>query len=313
MVLRTVRGRDEDGDFVPQLAVTVALLLAFCCVAVLMWFLNHVANSINVTQVVALVHADLAGAIERLPERGRAGEEPDAPAPEMRGAARLLAPANGYLRVLDDAALADWAAGHDAMFRVAVHPGDFVFRGSRLGEIAPSSLQAEAQEVLNRAVTLGRSRSVEQDIEFAVRQLVEVALRALSPSINDPFTAIAVVNHFGAALCDLAGRELPDGRTFRDGRLRVERPATDYVGLVDAMLHMVRQSGASSPAVMIRLVDVLAEVAAVEQDPRRRRVLRRHLDLAFEAATAATGDRAAREDLEDRHRAALRQLAAVRR
>lgn len=311
LVLRTVRGRDDESDFVPQLAISVALLLAFCCVAVLMWFLNHVASSINVTHVVALVHDDLTGAIKRLPERRRPGQQLDERTPEMRDAAPLHAPANGYLRVLDDAALADWAAQRDAVFRLVVRPGNFVFRGSRLGEIAPSSLQAEAEKMLNRAITLGRSRSVEQDIEFAVRQLVEVALRALSPSLNDPFTAIAVLDRFGAALCDLAERELPDGRTFREGRLRVERPATDYVGLLDAMLHMVRQDGASSPAVMIRLAEVVAEVAAIEQDPHRRHALRRHLELAFEAAMAATGDRAAREDLADRHQAALRLLTAV--
>ena len=214
--------------------------------------------------------------------------------------------------MLDDAALADWAAGSDASLRLTVRPGDFVFRGSRLGQVAPSSVQAEAQDVLNRAITLGRSRGVEQDLELAVRQLVEVALRALSPSLNDPFTAIAVLDRFGAALCDLARRELPNGRTFRDGCLRVERPATDYAGLVDAMLHMVRQSGASSPAVMIRLIEVVAEVVAVEQEPRRRHVLRRHLGLAFEAAMAATGDRAAREDLEQRNRAALQQFVVIR-
>ena len=301
----------EEGAFVPQLAVTAALLLAFACVGVLIWFLHHVATSINVMRVVALVHADLAEAIEALPRgQDRSGAGPcDADDPTPGEGAPLAVRGAGYLRVLDEDGLADWAAGRDAVLRLRVRPGDFVFPGAPVGEVWPAAASAGAEEALRGAMVLGDERSVEQDLEFAVRQLVEIALRALSPGINDPFTAIAVLDRLGAGLCALAGRELPEGRTTRGGRVRVIRPATGYAGLLDAMFHMLRESGAGQPAAMIRLLEVLAGVGSVERDPARRRELRRHAGLAAEAALRGTPDEAAEADIAERRDRAFAALA----
>ncbi len=314
--LRTVRGLDDGNNFVPQLAVSVALLLGFACVGVLMWFLHHVAASINVTHVVALVHGELADVVARLPPRRP--EDADTAEPILlphdditfRDAAPLRTKHGGYLRALDDAKLAEWAAGCGAVVRLRVRPGDFVFPGSTIGEVAPPEVCEAAHEALADALALGQSRSVEQDLEFAVRQLAEIALRALSPSMNDPFTAIAVIDRFGAVLCNLEHRILPNGCTARSEQVRVQRPATDYAGLADAMFHMIRENGVSSPPVMIRLLEVLTEVGAVEHDPGRRNVLRRHAELAAEAALDTITDRAAKEDIVARRVLVLETLAA---
>ena len=154
-------------------------------------------------------------------------------------------------------------------------------------------------------MTLGETRNAEQDLEFVVRQLVEIALRALSPGINDPFTAIAVLDRLGESLCELAGRRLPDGRSLRHGRMCVVRPATTYAGLTDAMFHPVRQAGAPQPAVAIRLLEVLAEVAGVERDPARLAELRRHAALARDAACRSTEDASALRAVADRYAAAM--------
>lgn len=309
VALRSVH-EAEEGAFVPQLAVSVGLLLAFACVGVLIWFIHHVATSINVDRVVALVHADLSAALARLPPKGEpAGAAPGDAAPDPSGAP-LLAPKGGYLRVLDDAALADWAEERDVRLWLRIRPGDFVFPGSVVGHVAPAPAADQAQSALADAMTLGDTRSVEQDLEFAVRQLVEIGLRALSPGINDLFSAMAVLDRLGAALCELAGRDLPSGCLRRDGRLRLSRSATDYEGLLDAMFHMLRQAGAGTPAVMIRLIEVLGEVAAVERDAQRRRCLRRHVVLARNAALAATRDASAIASIEHRHARALESLAS---
>jgi uncharacterized membrane protein len=306
VALRSVH-EAEEGAFVPQLAVSVGLLLAFGCVGVLIWFLHHVASSISVDRVIALVQRDLSQALARLPsDPGEAGA-PDLP-PCVLGAS-LCAPGGGYLRVLDDNALADWAGERDARLQLLVRPGDFVFPGSEIGMVWPATEREEAQAALGRALSLGDGRNLEQDLEFAVRQLVEIGLRALSPGINDPFTAIVVMDRLGAALCELVGRDLPTGHTSRDGRLRLSRPTTDYAGLLDAMFHMLRQAGADQPAVMIRLLEVLGEIGAVEQDPDRRRSLWRHAGLAHDAAMAGTQDAAARETIAARYRRALDRMA----
>jgi uncharacterized membrane protein len=305
VALRSVH-EAEEGEFVPQLAVSVGLLMAFGCVGVLIWFLHHVATSISVDRVVALVHRDLAAALEAA--AGDASDLPPMAAP-AGPAASLAASGSGYLRVLDEDSLADWAAERDARLWLRLRPGDFVFAGTSVADVVPARLREEAQGRLDAALSLGDARSVEQDLEFAVRQLVEIALRALSPGINDPFTAIAVLDRLGAALCSLAGRSLPSTQVQREGVTRLVRPVTDYPGLVDTMFHMLRQAAETQPAVLIRLLEVLDAVGEVDRDPARRSVLRRHLDLAREAGLSGTRDEAARDALLARHEAALARLA----
>ncbi len=308
VALRSVH-EAEEGAFVPQLAVSIALLLAFACVGVLIWFLHHVALSINVDRVVALVHGDLSEVLAKLPRKdGAEAETTGSQAVPEGPRASLLTPDGGYLRVLDDGAIADWAKQRDACVMLRVRPGDFVFPGSVIGEVVPAAAREDAQEALARALTLGGSRSVEQDLEFAVRQLVEIGLRALSPSINDPFTAMAVLDRLAAALCELASRRLPTGRIVIDERLRLSRGATDYAGLVDAMFHMLRQAGAGTPSVMIRLLEVLAETCAVERATDRRRCLLRHADLARDAALPGLHDAAALAAVRQRHDLVLRAM-----
>ena len=127
VLLRTVRSVEEVA-FVPHLGVTGALVLALLCVAALVWFVHHVANGINVETVIGLVHAELAGAIAALEE----GTDAPPPAPAKRQAGEPVRFAgSGYLRSLDEEALADWAASRGVVLRLRVRPGDFLFPGQR--------------------------------------------------------------------------------------------------------------------------------------------------------------------------------------
>ncbi|PWS35467.1 DUF2254 domain-containing protein [Falsiroseomonas bella] len=308
LALRSVR-EAEEGAFVPQLAVSGALLLAVACAGVLIWFLNHIASSINVDRVVALVRSDLVHALQALPARGEAGDQDDGGDVPAGAAAPLHARGSGYLRVLDEGGLVDWAAGREACIRLMVRPGGFVFPGMMVGTVTPAHLRGEAETALGAALSLGDTRNVTQDLEYAVRQLVEVGMRALSAGTRDPFTAISVLDQLGAALCETAAHDLPGGRIRRDGVLRLERSVTDYDGLVDAMFHMLRQAGTSEPAVSIHLVEVLAAVAAVERDPARLATLRRHLDLAWQAGMRSTEDETVRAAIAKRHADGLAAIA----
>jgi uncharacterized membrane protein len=302
VVLRAVRGGEDDA-FVPGLAVSGALLLALLCIAALIWFLHHMATSINVDHVVALVHEDLSRAIRALPPRGAARPAPPR-LPAAPGGPLRAGPEGGYLRALDDGELAEWAGKADARLLLELRPGDFVFPGAVLGRVWPARLAAEAERALRGSMVLGPARSVGQDLEFGARQLVEVGLRALSSGVKDPFTTIAVLDRLGATLCELSRHELPDGRLWRGGALRLERPATDYAGLLDAMLHPLRQA-AESPAVLIRLLEVIATAAEAEEDPARLRELSRHYALAEAAAREAAPDPSVLDAIAERHRAAV--------
>lgn len=285
VVLRTVRAVEETA-FVPHLGVTGALLLALACVATLIWFVHHVAAGINVETVIDLVHDELSDAIERL--SCAAAEPPDGSSPP-RGRPVTLE-GRGYLRAVDEAGLAAWAEAQGAVVVLLVRPGEYLFPGAAVAEVAGARAPEEAEAAVRTALSLGARQAAAQDLEFAVRQLVEVGTRALSPGINDPFTALSVLDRLGAALCQLAPRHLPRTTVLRGDRVVLHRQVTDYAGLCDAMFHMIRQSAAASPAVLIRLLEVLGRVMAVERQAERRAELLRHADLALAAGRIGIAD-----------------------
>jgi uncharacterized membrane protein len=298
MVLRSVRTQDE-GAFTPHLSLTVGILLAFACVATLVYFVGHMAGRINVDTVVELVSDDVRQAIERLTVDKPTPAPP--PASFWTGATPVVDQRRGYLQEFDAEGLASWAAEHGTAIQLLVRPGDYVFPGM------PSALVLKpvdgADKAIHGAMVLGAKRVSSADLEFAVRQLVEVAVRALSPGINDPHTAISVLDRLGAALCDVAPVFLPRGVHLREGRPALVVPSIDYGGLCDSMLHMIRQNAASSPAVLLRILEVLAAVASCERAPDRVAELQRHADLVLADAIRNVGSPDDLADVRHRHAA----------
>ena len=296
MVLRSVRTQDE-GVFVPHAALTVGILLAFLCVGVLVFFVGHMADRINVDTMIELVSDDLSDAVASL----TVAEAPatDIWAPLGSAAVAVTDPRRGYLQELDREALATWAAAKGVRIELLVRPGDFVFPGQVIARAQPAV--EGLGDAVRRATALGGQRVSRADLEYPVRQLVEIAVRALSPGINDPHTAISVLDRLGAALCDLVPRDLSSGITSVDGVAVLRTPATSYDGLADAMFNMIRQNAAGSSAVLIRLVEVLAAVAGCETDPERIATLRRHADLVVDDARRTIGTPEDLADLLERH------------
>ena len=300
MVLRSVRTQSE-GAFVPHLALSVAILLAFVCVGTLVYFVGHMAARINVDTVIELVADELRLAVGRLTT--------DFPGPDLEdpclwdGGIPIADTRHGYLQQIDPTGLSSWAAEHGAVIRMLVRPGDYVFPGAPIA-VLRTPVNGAAEEI-RKATALGRTRVSSADLEFAVRQLVEVAVRALSPGINDPNTAISVLDRLGSTLCDLAPRHFPNGVVSMDGRVVLSVPAIDYNGLVDAMFNMVRQNASNSPAVLIRLIEVLTAVASCERDPVRLQTLERHADLVGADAERCISSRGDLDDLLRRHTAFL--------
>lgn len=274
MVLRTVRTEDETV-FTPHLSLTVCLVLAFACVATLVYFVGHMASRINVDTVVELVSMDVHVAIERITAEDA---QTVAPGREFWSQATPIVDARrGYLDQIDTGALADWAASHGTAILLLRRQGDYVFPGAPIGLMTVPV--AGAALAIQTATALGTTRGGADNVEDAVRQLVEVAVRALSPGINDPHTAMSVLDRLGAALCELAGRQLRSGIWVRNDTIALELPCVSYQRLVDLMLHMIRQNAVRSPAILIRMLDVLTQVASSESDPERHAILAHHAEL----------------------------------
>jgi uncharacterized membrane protein len=305
MVLRTVRTVQEN-PFVPHLAITGAIALALLSLATLVWFVHHIAASINVETVVDAVHHDLCRSVE-----ARTRDTADATRPvDLPSGSGVAGTDGGYLQAVDTEGLADWAHAHDLTVALRIRPGDYVPSAYPVAFL--SAGVADPELAISRVVTFGRRPAALQDLEYSIRQLVEIAVRALSPGINDPFTAGSVVDHLGDALCRVAARHLPTGTVVRDGRVVLVYPVTDYDGLCDAMFHMIRQNAAGSVHVLGRMLDVLTRVAEVERLTDRAAELARHANLVIAASRRDVADPDDLADLEERHRR-FRSVAALDR
>ncbi len=296
MVLRSVRTQDE-GAFTPHLALTFGIILAFICVGTLVYFVSHMASRINVDTVVNLVSEDVRVAIQSIVVDEKQAQAP--PDSFWSGATEVLDERRGYLHQLDEKPLAEWASKHGTAIRLLVRPGDYLFPGT---PIALMTLQVpDAAEAIRDATAFGETRGSAGNAEYAIRQLVEVAVRALSSGSNDPHTAISVLDRLGAALCDIAGHGLPNGVYKRENIVALVVPHITYQGLSDVMFHMIRQNAGDSTAVLIRMLDVLTAVVICETEIDRRAILLHHAELVWADAQRNIGNKIDRDDVFKRY------------
>lgn len=275
IVLRSVRG-GEDSAFVPALGVTIGLLLAGACTALLIYFIHHVASRINVDTVIDLVHDDVLKGLKRLTLDDEPPIWPDTI--DWRKGYEVSLADDGYLQQIDTESLVDWAAENDCVVSFRRRPGEYVFPHTAIARV--SRPVEDAESTIRNCIALSRQGGSPGDLTFPVAQLVEVAVRALSPGINDPRTAISVLNRLGATLTSLSRRSLDNGVRERDGVVRVRFPPLGYADLTSVMFEMIRESAGGSPSVLIHMVTVLTEVAGVETAPDRLDAIRRQVRLA---------------------------------
>lgn len=318
LVLRTIRHAEGD-PFVPHLSVTMGVLFALISMGVLIYFIHHVCVSIQADDIVARVGAELIDGIERLfPEKiGR--EQPgipvrpsfaDLPDSFDRDARPVAAVEDGYVQFIDADALMGLATREDLMLRVDQRPGHYVTAGNALVRVWPGHRVTDRLAAqVNEAIILGNQRTPAQDVEFTVSQLVEIAVRALSPGVNDPFTAIRCVDRLGSALARLAQRVTPSPYR-RDGhnQLRMVVPPLTYPALVDSAFNQIRQHARSSVAVTIRLLETIAIVAKSARRPEDRAALRRHARIIARGARAGLPEDEDRGVVEDRFQVVNRVL-----
>ncbi len=295
LVLQDVRGTHESG-YVPHLSLAVAQVLALASLAVLIYFFHHVTNSIRVSSVIAAVARDMNEVVEAhypvsKPMKSAPRTHDARAVSRSRGKQELgslPAPTSGYLQAVDLESLLELASTSNLEFRLAYRPGDFIWEGSTLATVFPREAVNEILVTqVAQAFVLGQDRTLIQDLEFAINQLVEMAVRALSPGTNDPFTAVSCLDHLGAALIKVAKRGIPS-RDVRDssGTLRIiTRPQT-FGSMVDAAFNQIRQYGRTSASVTIRLLEVIGAVAEQAHSEEHRESLRHQAAMVFRGRDA---------------------------
>lgn len=280
MVLRTVRtGIDgADGvigtDFVPHVAILVGMLFAILSVVVLIYFIHHVPQSINVANVIARVGDDLVRGVHHFfPEKvgigasdKRAPEEIARPA-ALDSASRILRldSEHGYLRVVDDDTLMELAVEHDLVLELLRRPGDFAVPGKPLLRAWPRErITDDIAASLRAAFSWGAERTANQDVLLPVEQLLEVMGKALSPGINNQFTARLCIDQLSRGLAAMLCRDIPDReRLDEDGHLRVIAQPLTHADFAAAIFGPMRQYVEGDDIATDHLLDTIAELRAM--------------------------------------------------
>lgn len=318
LVLRSIREGDGEELFVPHAAILLGLLLTMMSVAVLIYFIHHVPESIHASNVVAALgreldaliaarHPTLAASAVLMPRA--LGSPPALPEAFYRQAAPVLCKTDGYVQYLDEDALLRLATEGDLLVRIEHRPGDFVRRGrALLLAWPPENLHAELAHELAGSFAIGERRTPRQDILFLAQELVEIATRALSPMINDPFTATACMERLACGMSRLAEREVREAALAdEEGNLRLLTRPTTLAVFAERTLGRLRPYVQKDRNAAIELMRVLGELTESLRRPDQRALLRHHAKQLHRGAMAALDEDSARV-VDERFRVVLRLL-----
>jgi uncharacterized membrane protein len=317
LVLISIGPAAPGRDFVPHLSITIAVALVTVSMAVLIYFIHHIATSIQLPQVIASIARDLSRAIDAESPDDRVSLEAGPSVSEllrrMNDAGGIVpAPASGYLQFVQHETLIGLAAEKGAVIRLLYRPGHFVVGGHPLAIVWPPGAAPSVSRALRTAHITGSSRTLAQDLAFAIDQLVEIAIRALSPAVNDTFTALTCIDWLGDSLCKITERWRPL-RVHRDGHgfVRVITAHVSYERLVERSFDKIRQAGRGMPAVLIRQLETLTKIVEQSGDADERELLLEQAAMVLRASDESVPEPADRADVEQAHKNVL--VAAARK
>lgn len=294
VVLRSVRSGDNGGEeFVPALAITVAFLLVLGSVGALVFFIHHITSEIRADTLMQRVETDTVATIDHVHPDPVDRDRPPPGMPDPPPTAMVL-PASraGIVQAVAPAALLDAATKHDVIMRMATRVGDRVVKDGALAWIW-SSDSRDAPDMtalthdVNEALTIGHERTMQQDVSYGLRQLVDIGAKALSTGVNDPTTAADAVGHLTSIMTTIARRRTSDlVLDDDDGTPRVFMPQRSFADYLAIAVSQIRRYGSSEPDVVVALLDLLREVAEAVVEQESTGAVSHELDLMVDAAHA---------------------------
>jgi uncharacterized membrane protein len=310
-----VTHQDPQSSFIPQISLITSWVLVVLSFGFLVYYSHRVASSIQNPDMIGAIVDDLyvaaGGAHVAGPGEGT-GTVPDDDAilRQAETGAIVSCTKSGYLQHVDHGALVRAASAADVLIVLKFRPGQFVLRGEPLAAIVPADKARALKTAIDSGIRIGRHRTLTQDSEFGIAQVVEIAIRALSPAVNDTFTGVACVDWLADALLTLAERPPLEGNWYdTSSQLRVWMPSVRLERLAKLAFDQIREASATTPAVLIRQLDMICRLAPRLPDACRQ-VLSDEADAILETASALIAiDRRDLDAAWDRAHAALEALS----
>ena len=287
-----VTHQDAHGSFIPQVSLITSWFLVLGAFGFLVFYSHRVAVLIQNPDAIGRIVDDLRRAADDAcrDSRGEPRKDLDPPSDfqvQSTDSAMVLSSRSGYLQEIDHRALVSAATKSGALISIPFRPGQFVLEGETLATISPSRALSILAPLVEQKIELGRHRVLAQDLEFGIAQIVEIAIRALSPAVNDTFTGVASVDLLGEALTILAGTRRAGGNWYDpDGELRLQVRPLLLPRLIKQSFDQIRQAAADNPAVLIRLLSTIGRLTTKMQDAQDRDALLNQAAAVWETATS---------------------------
>lgn len=308
LVLNAIK--DSNGyTFIPSISILVAIFAALTNIILLIIFIHQIAVSIQADKIISDISGFLTKQVETLfPDKmgNDFKEEKDfeeGPAiSNYKKNIPLKSSKGGYLQYIDSEVLIQIITSNDSLLKLNHRPGSFLVKGEEIGVLYSNKNWSEEStgELLNQFV-FGKTKTSQQDLEFSIHQMVEIAARALSPGVNDPYTAIACIDNLTATMCYLAEAKFPSKyRVDEDGNLRVIADVLDFEGVLDAAFNQIRQFSEGSTAVIIRLVEALITILHFTRRESHKKAVIYHAKMVLRLGQETIKEKNDLNDLEKR-------------
>jgi len=297
-----VLGRLQESEGIPNFTVLVGFLMTCGALFVLIYFIHHVARNIQAPNVILNVSQELLSLIRNTyPEIEEKQEELSEETALPQNGTRISAIRSGYIQAVDIQTLMNLASEHKLVIRTLHRPGHFIIQKEALVEIYGRDIpMKEISPLIQECFILGEKRTATQDVEFVMIEIVEIAVRALSPGINDPFTARTCVDRLAEALCLLAERKQPQVYYYsEEGNLLLILDQPTFGTFCDVSFHQIRQHASSDVYVLIHMMESLYLIMSHVRNIDQKKAIWRHAEMIHNAGQKLV-EESDRKDLERR-------------
>ncbi|WP_158858853.1 DUF2254 domain-containing protein [Lunatibacter salilacus] len=308
LVLNAVREGD-DYSFIPSISILVAIVAAIVNILLLIVFIHKIAISIQADNVVSDIADFLSKQVKSL-FPAKMGEEKDncdnidpaAVISRYKNQITIKSPKSGYFQYVDSEALMEVITKKDALFELYFRPGAHLVEGIKMGVLFTNSTWEEKEiEKISSQFVVGKAKTAQQDLEYSIDQMVEIAARALSPGVNDPYTAMSCIDNLTTCMCYLAQIDFPSNYRFDENdNLRLIVDTLDFEGVMDAAFNQIRQFSGGSPAVIIRLMEAMITIDGFATKERYKQALIKHAEMVLRVGKETMSEKNDLKDLKAR-------------
>lgn len=305
LVLNAVKEVDSY-TFIPAISILVAILAAITNIILLIVFIHQIAISIQADKVISGISDFISKQVETLFSK-KMEEEKD----ERQSSDRALviagyqkqtsikSPKSGYLQYIDYENLMKFTTKKESLLVLNYRPGAHLVEGMKIGLLYSDKILEENEiDKFTEQFVIGTTKTSQQDLEFSIHQMVEIAARALSPRVNDPYTVMTCIDNLTAIMCHLTQVKFPSKYHFDEkGILRLMVDTLDFEGVLDAAFNQIRQFSGGSPSVIIRLMEAMIKIYGFTQKVSYKKAVIKHAEMVLKVGKDTMKEKNDVEDL----------------